>query len=78
MDTKALSREEIVAHLDSPVCEIMSGVRIHVQNISLRTAWKLCYALRCESPEKLAAAMWDMIKKRKRKEPEWQKSLPSM
>ena len=76
MDTTALSREEIIKHLDTPVCEIMSGVRTHVQTINLLTAWKLCYALHCDSPEKLTAVMWSMIKKRKRKDSTWQNCLP--
>lgn len=66
MDTKTLSREEIIVHLEAPVCEIMSGVRIHVQAIGLLRMWQLCYTLGCDSPEMLTAVMWDMIKKRKR------------
>lgn len=61
MDTKKLTREEINAHLDSLVCEIMSGVRIHVQAISLFKMWQLCYALQCDSPKELTAVMWKMI-----------------
>ena len=47
MDSKTLTREEIIVHLDTPVCGIMSGVRIHVQTIGLLKMWQLCYALRC-------------------------------
>lgn len=77
MNTEALrlSRAEIIAHLDAPVCGIMSGVRIHVQTISLSTQWKLCYTLHCDSPEKLTAVMWDMVKKRKRKDSTWENDL---
>lgn len=76
MDTKTLSRAEIIAHLDTPVCEIMSGVRIHLQAIGLRRTWELCYALHSGTPEKLAAVMWDMIKKRKRKDSTWENLMP--
>jgi len=71
-----LSRERIIWHLDTPVCEIMSGVRIHIKVIGLRKMWELCYALRCDSPEVLVARMWNMIKKRKRKDSTWQNYLP--
>lgn len=71
MDTKPLTREEILVHLDTPVCEIMSGVRTHIRHLSLREVWQLCYALRCRIPDELPAVMWDMIKKRKRKDSGW-------
>ena len=49
MDTKPLSRERIIWHLSVPVCEILSGVRTHVQFMSLLEQWKMCYSLRCGS-----------------------------
>ena len=72
-----LSREEVMAHLDRPVCETLMGLRIHLQVIGLLKTWELCYALKRESPEKLLAVMWDMIKKRKRKDSTWQNYLPA-
>ena len=76
MDTKTVSRADVIAHLEFPVCKIRSGVWIHLQAIGLRRTWELCYALQCSSPEKLLAVMWKMIKKRKRKDSSWQKFLP--
>lgn len=66
-----LSRERIIWHLDVPVCRILSGLRTHLRIIGLTEMWKLCYALKCDTPEKLAAVMWDMIKKRQRKDSTW-------
>jgi len=74
---KMLSRERIIWHLDTPVCRILSGLRIHLWAMGLSEMWELCYALGCDSPEKLLAAMWDMIKKRKRKDSTWQNYLPA-
>lgn len=72
-----MSREEIIAHLDSPVCGIMAGVREHLKAIGFVEMWRLCYALKCDSPEALIAVMWGMIKKRKRKDSTWQNYLPA-
>lgn len=63
---KTLTRERIIWHLDTPVCEIMSGVRTHVQFLNLKEMWGLCYALKCDSPEELAVVMWKMIQKRRK------------
>jgi len=66
-----LSRERIIWHLDVPVCRTLTGLRIHLKVIGLAELWHLCYALKCDSLEKLAAVMWDVIKKRQRKDPKW-------
>lgn len=71
-----LSRERIIWHLDVPVCRILSGLRIHLWAMDVQEMWQLCYAFKCDTPEKLLHVMWDMIKKRKRKDSTWQNYLP--
>jgi hypothetical protein len=72
METKPLTRERIIWHLSVPVCEIMSGVRTHIRHLGLCEVWKLCYALRCRTPDELPAVMWKLIKQHNRKDSTWQ------
>ena len=66
MDAKTLTREEIEAHLDTPVCEIMSGIKAHIKAIGYVKAWQLCFTLKCHSLESLEKTLWAMVKKRKK------------
>ena len=67
-----LSKERIIWHLDVPVCRILSGLKIHLRTINMAEVWQMCYFFKCEAPE-LPSVMWNMIKKRKRRDPKWQK-----
>jgi hypothetical protein len=57
---------EILWHLDVPVCQILGGVREHIKAIGLKWAWQLCFALKCDGLDALTEKLWSMIKRRKR------------
>ncbi|MCJ7777630.1 MAG: hypothetical protein MUP16_04885 [Sedimentisphaerales bacterium] len=57
---------EILWHLDVPVCQTRGGVREHIKAIGMNWAWRLCFALKCDGPDSLANKLWDMIKRRRR------------
>ena len=59
-----MSRERIAWHLGGPVCRVRMGIKAHIKAIGYREAWRLCYALKCDSLEVLEKTMWGMIKKR--------------
>lgn len=63
-----MSKEDIIRHLVAPVCCVKMGVREHVKAIGYTEAWRLCYVLGCHGLESLEKKMWDMVKKRKRKD----------
>jgi len=61
-----LNCNEILDHLNAPVCETLTGLRTHLRTMGIGAMWQLCYIFSCNSPESLADKMWDMIKRRKR------------
>jgi len=58
--------ERVDWHLDVPVCEMLSGLKIHLACCGMAERWHLCFILRCTTTEQLCKEMWARIKARKK------------
>ncbi|MGD0077061.1 MAG: hypothetical protein ABSB91_00385 [Sedimentisphaerales bacterium] len=60
-----MTQEILNHHLDSPACQTIAGLWIHLRNISLGEINRLCFLLKADSMSQLAETLWTIIQDRK-------------
>lgn len=62
---EAIKNELIAEHVSRAVCLTYHGCIEHVRFMSLKERWQLCFHMKVINPDRLARAIWDLVKKRK-------------